>query len=362
MKTGYLSRLGVGCCVLAACGSQASPDYVGESLLTLSGRVEIADSQVEGTLRPALAFRSMRPEGPQLHFVDGATTGEFPSDFTLHVTEPPPQVVIDRARERHGSDPAFPPFPVAFMTAIGEDLPGTIDAEPSQRGSQRQPCNGASDLPCEVVKEWCIDSTGAHGDRRDEVCYSETRECGPRPLHFEDCALVSTKGNPDVREYPWQRLAGMSERLMIIWLEKALAADDQVAVDFDLPELAAGYHAFEVTSPSDKEQAAAEQCENDAYELSLAQYNEEHGTQWMLADLLYCQRGVAFYEECVEGELSEAGEGLFRHYDSSFEQLGCVRELQNEYRLLNADETAHISVRIAPDVRPLVDERERWRW
>jgi hypothetical protein len=75
MKTSYLSRLGVGCYLLAACGSQSSPDYVGESLLTLQGRVEIADAQTEGSLRPALAFRIHTIHGDELHFLDVETEG-----------------------------------------------------------------------------------------------------------------------------------------------------------------------------------------------------------------------------------------------------------------------------------------------
>jgi hypothetical protein len=333
---------------------------VGESLLTLSGRVEIADSQVEGTLRPALAFRSVRPGARELHFVGGETIGAFPSDFTLRVTAPPPQVVIDRTRARAALDADFFPFPVAFMTAIGDDLPSTIDAEPQQIGGQQQPCSGYSDLPCEVGKGWCVDSNDDHGGRWEERCYSEIRQCGPRPLQFEDCALVSAKGNPDVREYPWKRLAGLSERLMIIWLEEPLAAEHPVAIDFELPELAAGYHALEVTPPSDEQRAVAEQCWNDARELSLAQYNETAGTAWTLDDILLCAHPFVSYEECSEVARSEAIAGISAHNESSYEQLGCVPELENEYRLLSADEAAHISVRIAPDVQP--PARGRWRW
>lgn len=358
MKTGYLSSIAAGCCLLAACGSQASPDYVGESLLTLSGRVEIAGSMVEGPLRPALAFRSRTPGTTELHFIEGQTTGAFPSDFTLRVTAPPPKVVIDRARMRHKVDPDYPPFPVAFITAVGDDLPSTIDAEPSQIGTNA--CVGDPDDPCEVSWEWCLNNLESddHSDSKDE-CYSETRECAPEAIEFEDCTLSSSEGNPDVRDYPWNRLAGMSERLMVIWLAESLAADDPVAVHFELPELAAGYHAFEVTRPSDEERAAVEQCLLDVTELSIEQYNAEHGTEWMLDDVLPCRSRLHHYEACFSGELNEVLNGLYEYFESGLEQLGCVREIENEHRLLSEDETEHISVRIAPDVRPL-GERGTW--
>jgi hypothetical protein len=77
-------------CLLAllfACEAQVSPEYRGEALLTIAGSVEIDRDRDRGTLMPALAFHNS--ESSDLRIMDVDVEGEFPSDFTLPVDEPP---------------------------------------------------------------------------------------------------------------------------------------------------------------------------------------------------------------------------------------------------------------------------------
>lgn len=356
MKTRNPSVLLLGCSLLLACGSQASPEYVGEALLTLQGRVEIVDNQTEGPLRPALAFRTPTPFGGELHFLGVETSGEFPADFTLRVMEPPSQEVIDTVRESYEhDDDRRPPFPHAYLTAVTDDLPDVIDAEPSLNSGN----NCGPDAPCEVRVNWCLNSSYDWWDEED--CYSEFLECPAGTLWLDDCTHVSSEGNPNVRDYPWKRLAGLSEDLRIIYLESALSADDPVAVAFDLPALDAGYHALEVLGPTEQELQDAEQCVIATKEVAIAEYNAEHGTAFTYEDTVVCGSDLNTPESC-DGEMrgvidaiiylvALTDDGETREQQIA-RDLGCTVTAQTRRRVLTAEETEHISVRIAPDVRP----------
>lgn len=366
MKIQYLSGPLLGCSLLLACGSQASPEYVGEALLTLEGSVEIVDSQTEGELRPALAFRTRARHGDQLHFLDVETSGEFPSDFTLRVLQPPSQEIIDTVRDRYEQgDDHNPPFPYAYLTAVTDDLPDVIDAEPSLSiGSRCGP-----DEPCEIDMNWCLNQSYDWWDAED--CYSEIHECAAGTLWFDDCTYASSEGNPDVRNYPWTRLAGLSEALQIIYLESPLSADDPVATAFSLPALDAGYHALEVIGPTEEERQDAQECWVAVNELAIADYNEEHDTDWTYADLVPCGSDLNTPQSCSEQPMQDliaviqnligAPEvGSTTGQQQLEQELGCRVTAETRRRVLTAEQAEHISVRIAPDIRPSNAGRRTW--
>jgi hypothetical protein len=359
MRTGYLSSLGVGWCVLAACGSQSSPDYVGESLLTLEGRVEIADAQTEGSLRPALAFRIHTTHGDELHFLDVETEGEFPADFVLRILKPPSQKVMDATRKTYEVfHDDRPPFPAAYLTAVTDDLPGAIDAEPSPMYSS----NCVSGPPCAVDMRWCLNSSYDWWDGED--CYSEQRECATGALAFDDCTPVSSEGNPKVPDYPWQRLAGLSQDLRILYLPKRLSADDPVAVEFGLPALEAGYHALEVTPPTEGELEEAAACKMALYAEAIAEYNAEHDSEYTYDDIAKCLSELYHLEECAnDGALSlvlTAGQKRIYRDGRLREDLSCSPIAETRRRVLTAEELNHISVRIASGVEPSGSGESAW--
>jgi hypothetical protein len=364
MKIQRSSGLLLGLLLLFACGSQASPEYIGKALLELEGSVEIVESKADGPLHPALAFRTRVPTGSKLHFMDVDTTGEFPSDFTLRVMEPPSQDVIDAERERYeqGND-RRPPFPHAYLTAVTDDLPDVIDAEPSESaGFGCQP-----DEMCGLHTTWCLNSSYDWWDGED--CYSEFSECPEDVLWRDECTYVSSEGNPDVRDYPWKRLAGLSEELRIIYLPEALDDDDPVAIEFDLPALDAGYHALEVIGPSEEELEDAAACQVAIKETVIAEYNAEHGTDYTHDDLVLCGSDFNTPAACSEEMadlvseiiylIAEGDDGRTREQVLA-EQLDCTATAATHRRVMTADELEHVSVRIAPDVSPSNAGRHTW--
>lgn len=345
--------------LLLACGSEAAPEQLRGMLLTLEGMAEVGDAQTEGPLQPALAFRMHTPQGDQLHFVDVETEGEFPTDFMLHLTKPPPRKVIDRTRELHELAPdARPPFPIAYLAAVTDDLPDFIYAEPSESGQT----NCASGPPCTVERRWCVNSAIEAFD--DDDCYGEHRTCAAGALSYDDCTTTSTEGNPDVVDYPWKRLAGLSENLRIFYLSEALAADDPVAIQFELPALEAGYHALEVIGPSAEERQDAEACKRMLYEEGLVAYNAEHGTEYTYDEIAQCWSDLYHLESCVnDGEralaLRAAGERILQAGELR-EDVPCNPLLEPRRRVLASEELHDISMRIGPDISPSVDGGNDW--
>jgi hypothetical protein len=85
-----LSAAGTGC------GTQASTDYLGESLLTLSGSVIVDNPEAPRDLVPVLAFEKPREGALSNSYLlqDVEHTGAFPSRFRLGVFEPPPEAAL----------------------------------------------------------------------------------------------------------------------------------------------------------------------------------------------------------------------------------------------------------------------------
>jgi hypothetical protein len=78
------------------CGTQVATDYLGESLLTLSGSVIVDNPEAPRDLVPVLAFEKPREGAPSNAYLlqDVEHTGEFPSRFRLGVFEPPPPAAL----------------------------------------------------------------------------------------------------------------------------------------------------------------------------------------------------------------------------------------------------------------------------
>src|SRR5689334_23343864 len=100
-----------------ACGSQATPDYAGETLLSLVGSVTIEDDQTDGKLVPALAFQN---DKGRLDIMDVEVHGEFPSNFSLAVHRPPGKESLMEG------PPGEPRFALGFITAVTAEHPRFI--------------------------------------------------------------------------------------------------------------------------------------------------------------------------------------------------------------------------------------------
>src|SRR5687768_1001308 len=91
--------------VLAGCDRQVDSDYQGEPLLRIRGNVTIPLGLEGGDLVPAIAFNAVSSKRrdqrcgndfpyDHVQIVDVGVTGDFPSNFTLDVFDPPPDEAL----------------------------------------------------------------------------------------------------------------------------------------------------------------------------------------------------------------------------------------------------------------------------
>lgn len=264
MSNSCRSGLLISLFALLGCDAQASPAYLGEALLTISGSVEIDSERDRGKLVPALAFFS--EQSSALHIVETEVEGEFPSDFVLRVYTPPPDATIEASDER-------PPAAIGYITAVTEDHPDSIRYARDVSGGGVCSANDGDQVPlCEYYDEWCPSDGGE--------CYMERRRCPHSDSPLEDCEILESSGDPSLRQDPWESFAGLSDYYRIVYLPEAVEDDIRLTAAVGLSSLSAGYHLFELRPSSAEELAAAEQCHGEAETLATDRYNEAHGTSF----------------------------------------------------------------------------------
>jgi hypothetical protein len=105
----------------SACDLQASPEFRGQSLLTVRGSVTIAEDHTRGELVPALAF--VNRETGEVHVLDVAVQGEFPSDFRIDVFTPPSPETLTQQTDFGDDEPRIA---LGYITAVTEDHPALL--------------------------------------------------------------------------------------------------------------------------------------------------------------------------------------------------------------------------------------------
>jgi hypothetical protein len=165
------------------CGSQVSPEYFGEALLSLRGSVVVDNPDAPSDLVPVLAF-DLAPPGhaPISLLADVAHRGEFPARFQLAVFDPPPARAMYELRTATGRELTYA---WAQIAAVAPDHPSVI--------AQTNPLETSY---C-IGRECYTDIT--HCDEVDE-CYYERQHC-TLPARFDeqygesDCRQVGTIGD-----------------------------------------------------------------------------------------------------------------------------------------------------------------------
>lgn len=336
---------------LAACGPQASTEYRGEPLLSMSGRVELAlQGQDASALLPALAFIDQQE---RFHIVEVEVEGEFPAGFTLDVYEKPPGAAFTTASEHL---PGEPQLAFGYITAVTPDHPEVIE-NPVQHGSGSLAC--ADDVSCSVgtvtTEDWCT---------RDGECYRETTSCPPGGSLPEECEFT-TEGDPALKRDMWDSFAGLSENYGVVylrdparprsWTAQALGARDT--------GLAAGYHVIAIEPGSEERDLTSANCRQDAAELAAERYNERHGTAWSAEQLAS--------DECGQDPMPCTPDGSFCGSDFLPCPPDVIAEFERTRELILVDldcpltfvvlrpvedlESERVSVRIDPDARPITD-------
>src|SRR4029077_16104679 len=130
-------------------------------------------------LIPALAWVDYKHS--QIDISEVEVEGEFPSNFTIHVYDPPPDEVLGPVGERDSTVCGT----AAYITAVTEKHPEAIRFANSGSSTEGASCTGGPcacpDGGCVSVSEVCT----ADGDS----CYRVTTTCPRSDSPPEDCKV-----------------------------------------------------------------------------------------------------------------------------------------------------------------------------
>ena len=248
-------------CALGGCDTQASTDYRGEPLLSVTGSVHLTRSRVEGPLVPAIAFENAAGE---LHFLDVEVLGEFPSTFTFHAYGPPPAAAF--------LDGAGPRRAVGYITAVPLDHVASARIGVHVPGISR--CAAREDV-CRSRDSWCTHD--------GEDCYYETTVCERASSLMPHCTTESS-GSEELRRTVFSQFEGVALSHQILYLDEPAPPDSEYARRLGSADgLAAGYHLFRVetvdVATPEQQAAAFEACERAIRERAVELYNDKLGTE-----------------------------------------------------------------------------------
>jgi hypothetical protein len=335
--------------VLAGCSSQASPEYVGNALITLHGSVKVEDPPEGGQLKPALAF--FNGETGTVHIVNVAVDGEFPSDFTLRVTQPPPDAAFF-------TGPAGIRSALGYVTAVTADRPDSFRYATQSTSSAT--CYSTSDDGvaeiCETQRWWCS------GQGEGQQCYGEEQRCVSTDddVPDEPCEIVETVGDPALKE-TWSKFAGLSEDLVLAYLSEPLSGDHDDAVRLGLPGLDAGYTVLEPQPEYDPDSDEGVDCDKQIQRRAFELYAAANDTGLSYDDLL--AQGACGGENEEEWIPCDPRTPTIWHQVlDEFEpiaaaEIGC-RHL-GTWRIVGEEEREHVKIRIGTGVQPSLFSPDR---
>jgi hypothetical protein len=320
--------LAVSCaCLALACDSQATPEYLGESLLSLQGQVTIEDDRTEGTLVPALAFENS--EQGRLDIVDVEVEGQFPNSFSLDVYTPPP------ASAFMDGPPGEPRFALGYVTAVASDHESMVRFASGAAGQEF-----CDEEACYTETESCADD--------GETCYREERRCD---LQGENCVVTAMSGDPSIRDDPWRSFAGLSVNYRVLYLTSHARAGSEVAHEFaGGAALAAGYNLIAVRAQTALEYAEAEACFARAEAETLAEFNAAHDRSYATLDEI--SDGCADDGTPCDQLPHSVIEAAWEAHDERVRAARCSHG--DVYTVVAEPETTKLTIRIAPDVGPLL--------
>ncbi len=261
----------LGSCLATACDLDASPDYLGESLFGLHGKVTIEDNHTQGKLVPALAFDNA--ERRRLDILDVHVRGEFPNNFSVDVFNPPPKATLVEA------PPGEAHFVLGYVTAVSAEhaafVPYVVSANQG----------GCDDEYCYLKVENCTEDK--------TKCYRETSRCD---LMFQNCVITDMSGDD-----PGEAFAGLSENYRVLYLDDAVAAESKLSKRFaGGAELEAGYHLIAVRRRTQAEMDADDACLGRAtrepaseFKQAVSEFNAARGTHVNIND-----QGVIECDDC----------------------------------------------------------------
>lgn len=334
---------------LLACGSQAGPDYKGESLLTIHGKVTIDNPAAPSSLVPVITFPvyDASDGGYENYFalMDVDVRGDFPSKFTLDVFEPP----AIPARDQYQGWLAF-----GFIAAMPPDHPAKLVHTPKYDELVKSGCLGGDDgglAGGKCTREYmrCKPSNAPQlVDETTGECYHDVFSCDPT---FTHCVPDHAYGDPHYAKGIWQEFAGLSRNYLVMYARKTPTGGPQAVAGVERVQwalnggkpIAPGYHLLRLDTLTKDELASTAACVDAANAQAVAEYNDAHGT-----NLAFDGRDPQPPEE--------ASTEVFVEETRLRVEKGCKwvsSEDQHTYTVVPTGEGHPVTVEIGTDVRPL---------
>jgi hypothetical protein len=325
-------------CTLAACDSQVSPFYRGESLLTVTGSVEITEPRTPGRLVPALAFgNSMRNE---VRIVEVEVQGKFPSDFRIDVYDPPPKEAFISTSELFDTDTKIA---LGYITAVPEHHRDVIRfADAAETSATACPSSGCASQPPSLVEaSWCT-SVGK------VECYKETLLCPDGNGSSPDCKVMSSEGDRSLKE-PWREFAGFSQNYVVIYLAEAASAGSWLAAGLGAPAgLERGYHLLALNTYDELKYQENAVCTGRAIDQAVERYNEQNATQYTADEA----QGGCQYHLCGAFDTTCTNEPIGLCARPESERAAIVKQLGEDIRQAQLELDCLL---IAPEYTPVAD-------
>lgn len=261
---------------LGGCSAQATTDYQGDPLFTMTGRVELQlSTPATQDLVPTLAF--MSPEGSEIRFVEAEVSGEFPASFRVDLYTPPPASVIDGFESQ--DIPGETRHSLGYIVAVSPDRLPVMFYATSLGFTEDQSCDATG---CTLT--W--DATSFDPGRQGTVisrCPPPAEPGGQYPITLDAavlgaCNVVGRTGDPMFISWLTDPMfAGASSEYAVLYLEGPAAPNSYVAHRYGAPSgFAAGYHLLRVVpvpvESAEERQACRDQAERDA----VANYSAKH--------------------------------------------------------------------------------------
>jgi hypothetical protein len=341
---------------LTGCDPQFSPEYLGDTLLTVVGSVEISNDRTQGPLSPALAFPAYQ-QG-RVSIMDVSVKGEFPSDFRLDVYERPPSDALFQASHQSNE----PRIALGYITAVAAEHPDSISFATDVNATVSLGCLDpdcektceSEGIECRLEKqEWCTQD--------GSECYTEDLLCPKMDSAREDCR-VESQGDPALKDEPWTYFAGFSQNYLVAYLEDEAAKGSWTASLLGSPDgLPAGYGLYATRALTEAELEADFECAADADALATSTYNAEHGTDYGSLGPEACTTCAAgsceppalpnFCQGTSE-ELDRHADDVARLTEASRLALGCRLSGFVATRVKDPASES-VSVRVGPDTQPM---------
>jgi len=320
------------------CESQVNDDYTGEPLFSLQGNVVATADYEDQNLVPRLGFHVADEEANSVVLVDGKVQGEFPARFRFDVTRPPPHEALVPPWSDFGLESKFS-FGYLLLQPANSDkhIPNVLRSESSELGCTSEgvctrietECDEAgrcrertlvcTQHPCDFVEYWG-DATLGEKVGLPQSDYS----CGPASCSAVESACDTERNcrtdvySCDFAEYgefdgfdagvmttcSVQSESGDTSLMNFADLQTVATCCRVVYVTEDNPNfiygpLKRGYNLLRLKSAA-LTFLETRKCEIDAETKAIAEYNLEHGTEYLafggepeLSDLR-----TAAYAEC----------------------------------------------------------------